>query len=103
MKKIFLAIALIGGASVAQAANTLSLSSCSSGSATATWSVDSGASSYWIEVTGVSDNTSLHIYDLSSASGSQSLNWAATVGDSSNAALSLVLNDGSTTVSATCP
>lgn len=103
MKKIILTAALVAGFSAAAQANTLSLSACSSSSATATWNVSSGSSSSWIEVTGVADNTSLHIQGLDSNSGSLALDWAGTVGDTSNAALTLVLNDGSTTVSATCP
>lgn len=104
MKKIILTAALVAGFSATvQAANTLSLSACSSSSATATWNVSSGSANSWIEVTGVADNTSLHIQGLDSNSGSLALDWASTVGDTSNASLSLVLNDGSTTVSASCP
>ena len=103
MKKIVITVALVTAATGAHAANTLTLSACSTNSATATWNVDSGAASSWIEATGVADNTSLHIQALDANSGSLALNWAGTVGDTSNASLTLVLNDGSTTVSASCP
>ena len=103
MKKILITVVLIAAATGAHAANTLSLSACSANSATATWNVDSGAASSWIEARGVADNTSLHIQALDANSGSLALDWASFVDDTSNASLTLILNDGSTTVSASCP
>jgi hypothetical protein len=104
IKPVRILTVLLMSASFANAANTLSITSCSSSSVAFSWSVDTLDDSVSIEGKDSSENENAFEYIPESASGTVTFDFAANWGGTDNSSLDLsLLQSDEDTVTASCP
>ena len=103
MKKLAISLMFVLVAGGANAANTLTVSSCTANDVTFSWNVDNFSDLDSIQGVSGSDSENYFDYLASTASGTQTVDFASKWGGSnSSLTLKLVLTDG-TSVVASCP
>ena len=103
MKKLAMPLILVLAAGAANAANTLTVSSCTSSDVTFTWNVDNLSDLDSIQGASGSDSENYFDYLATTTSGTQTVDFASKWdGSNANLTLELVLTNGNS-IAASCP